>query len=165
MEIVAFIIVLLLLFVITVQDFKYRAVHVIILLSLFLTSTFFYYNANKSLINYSTIAYTIIVFLFLWIYFSLKSKSFRSLFINYIGIGDFLFLISISPLFNLQSFIVFIITGIVFTIVSSILLRKKINNSEIPFAGILSGYLLIVCLLKQITDFDLINITFINTKI
>lgn len=79
---------------------------------------------------------------------------------SFIGSGDFLFLLSISPLFSFGSYLVFLNTSLLLVLVSySILLISgyaKISNT-IPLAGAISLCLLATLILDQVLPMNLLS--------
>src|SRR5690554_3006162 len=94
------------------QDIKYRHVHVIFLILVFVSS-FLLIDLSFDLIV-KNILYNSFFFLFVFcvllIYMSLKNKKIISPFKNYFGLGDFILYLAITPLFNnLRNYIIFFI--------------------------------------------------------
>lgn len=145
----------LLLGIIVYQDFKYRAIHVFLAVSVFAIGSILLWldqNSLSTLINTSLFVITVVVLL--WVYISLKQNEITNPFTNNIGIGDVLFFFAITPLFSFHNYIVFFITGMILTILFSLVFKKLIKNKFIPLAGILAGYLV---LLKVSTLFMPVN--------
>ena len=79
---------------------------------------------------------------------------------EFIGAGDFLFLISISPLLSFESYLVFLNTSMLLVLLGYTLfnlLKKKVGSSSIPFAGSLAVCLLPVLILIEGYHFDLFS--------
>jgi len=165
MEITLTIILLVGLILITIQDFRYRAIHILVVLVVFATSMGVLWTQKGILINFKTIGYILVVFSLLWLYLTIKNRSFINPFANYIGLGDFLFLIAISPLFSLFSFIVYFITGISIAAVLCIVLKKYIKKNTIPLAGILAAYLLIITINNFFFNSDIFHLPFLRKLI
>lgn len=165
MEKILTIILLAILLLIAIQDFKYRAIHIVVVIGVFLASMAVLWTEKGNLINFETIIYTLVVFSLLWLYLSIKNKGFINPFIKYIGLGDFLFLLAITPLFSLFSFIVFFVTGICLAAVLSILLKKYIQKNTIPLAGILAVYLVIIRINHLFFDNDIFHLPFFRKLI
>lgn len=85
------------------------------------------------------------------LYFSLKNKKFVNPLSSYIGLGDILFLVAIVPLFILKSYMLFFITGMIFSLLLYIIFKKRLNFESIPLAGYLSAYLGILLFINSLT--------------
>ena len=136
------------LFLVFWQDLKNRTIHVLLPMLIFTTS---YYlislKSNLVLVILGTnVSFFIITFSILIIYMSLKSKKFLNPFAHYFGLGDFLFYISISPLFYLKNYIIYFILSMVFAILVKSIFNKKISTISVPLAG-LSSFLLAVLII------------------
>lgn len=131
------------------QDWKYRRIHVVLPLAIFLFSFF----AIPIEIKYLNILYNTFFFLLtlsvLVVYMSVKIKRFSNPFQNYFGFGDLLFYIAISPLFILQNYILFFILSMIFAIGIQFGLKKIIIEKTVPLAGF-SSILLFIIIIKEI---------------
>lgn len=96
-----------------------------------------------------------IIYLFTWIKFKKRSNIFKSVF----GLGDFLFLIMIIPLFSPLNFVVFFITSAIFTLFVYFILYwiKIYNKQRVPLAGLQSLFLFIVLISQIFSKFNLYN--------
>lgn len=140
---------------ILVQDIKYRAIHYILPLALFVValSRFIYLKQNfKELLM--TLGFLFLVLLGLFIYFSIKSKKIINPINSAIGLGDLIFFIAIIPLFYSTTYILFFITGMLFSAVCHLLFNKR-KELHVPLAGYLSLYLLVFILLNKGTTTEL----------
>jgi hypothetical protein len=131
------------------QDWKYRAIHVLLPVVIFFTSYFIIKHENKlsNKIMLSNICFFTITLSILTIYMSIKNKRFLNPFQNYFGFGDLLFYITITPLFNLKNYILFFILSMFFAIGLQFALRKTMKHNTVPLAGfsaLLLSILLIV---------------------
>ncbi len=142
------------LIIIFLQDLKYRKIHVLLPVIIFILSLFIF---NKKDINYRIIFFNLGFFLFtimiLTMYMSIKSKRFLNPFQNYFGLGDLLFYIAITPFFLLKNYVLFFIASMIFAIVLHSIFKKKIENT-IPLAGFSSLLLLIVIFLDLLFNFQ-----------
>lgn len=76
----------------------------------------------------------------------------------FIGIGDFLFLLSISPLFSFGSYLVFLNTSMILVLFSYgcfLLIGLARSNSTVPLAGALSLCLMCTLVLDRVVAPDL----------
>jgi len=83
----------------------------------------------------------------LFFYFSIKGEEMSEIFKLKIGIGDILFMIAVSPLFYNQQYILYIISGMIFCILQHAIIQLIKKEKDIPMAGYLSNYLIILLLL------------------
>lgn len=138
--------VILLLIIIVFQDLKFRKIHValpllIFGLSLFISKEKFDLPIKIIITN---LVFFIIVIGFLVLYMSLKNRKFLNPFTNYFGLGDFLFYMSIAPLFVTFNYILFFILSMVFSIIMQLSLRKMMDEKSVPLAGFSSLFLLLI---------------------
>lgn len=88
---------------------------------------------------------------------SIKKKKFDNPFNTYFGLGDFLYFISISPLFLSVNYLVFFIASLVFSMLIYVFFIRKKRKETIPLAGLSSLLLSLVVIsdvlfgLKKIT--------------
>jgi hypothetical protein len=138
------------------QDFKFRAISWIVFplllcLSFFLAFDYFGINqtVENSLINscFILLQYSIVA-----VYYSVKNKELIIMIDRYIGMGDVLFLLAVTPLFSIAAFIVYIlITLITVLFVYGIkVVVTKNTNSLIPLAGVLAIALLVYFILNYL---------------
>jgi cytochrome bd-type quinol oxidase subunit 2 len=143
---IIFIGLLLCLLVLFFQDWKYRAIHVVLPILIFLSSYFIIKQENKlsNKIMILNLCFFLITLSILTLYMSLKNKRFLNPFQNYFGLGDLLFYISIAPLFNLKNYVLFFILSMIFAICLQFILRKKMKHNTVPLAGFSALFLFII---------------------
>ncbi len=148
---------LVLLILITYQDFKYRAVSWVLfplgfaaLLWIQLLEKNHSLFMAYSLVNLLMIAIHLIV---ISLYFSLKEKEFVLITKNKLGLGDVLCLIILCMGFSPINFICFmllvLITGLVITLSLKLFIQKL--NPKIPLASYLSMGFIVVLILEYFT--------------
>lgn len=126
-----------------VQDVRHRAVYwiyfpVLLVLSVYLSMP--QLNWMDLALNLGVI---VAMILGLTLYLSIKMHKLTSPMNGYFAWGDVLFLLSVSPLFQLNTLIFFITTGSCFALLVHLALTLlKKTTPEIPFAGYLSLYLI-----------------------
>jgi hypothetical protein len=157
------ILLLLILVFILYQDLRYQAVSwIFFVVGLALTLIIsIKENYLTDLIVNSTINFLFILFqlgviyLFTWIKFKRRKNIFKSVF----GLGDFLFLIMIIPLFSPLNFVMFFIASIIFTLFVYTILRsiKIYKKNRVPLAGLQSLFLFIVLISQIFSKFSLYN--------
>lgn len=86
----------------------------------------------------------------LTIYMSLKNKQFINPFQNYFGFGDFLFYISVTPLFLIKTYVFYFILSMIFAILLQLGLKKIMPIKTVPLAGF-SALLLFIIVIKDYT--------------
>jgi hypothetical protein len=93
----------------------------------------------------------------LFLYLSLKFKKAINPMNGYFAWGDVFFLIAVSPLFNLYSYLFFFTTGTCFVLLLHLTLRLlKLGKKEIPFAGYMAFYLVGILLFFDFYEIPLI---------
>lgn len=149
---------LLVLLVIVYQDFKYRAISWWTI-PILLGSSLWYALSSSSfrwamlLVNNSLL---MVQLLGVMLYFSIKHRQLVNLTKQYLGIGDILFLVAISPIFAPLHFCLFLVFGLLLTlIIWGLCSIFSSHTSTIPLAGFLSVYLLLILLLVHYTAYAL----------
>ncbi|RED45649.1 hypothetical protein DFQ02_10827 [Seonamhaeicola aphaedonensis] len=129
-----------------IQDFKNRAIHVMLPIGLLLAALVVNYTSNH--LRLLDIAYNILFVLInlfgLMLYLSFKEKHFINPIDTYLGLGDIVFFLAVTPLFNFKSFILFFIFGLLFSLLLHIGLKWMIKINSIPLAGYLSLFLMLI---------------------
>lgn len=139
------------------NDIKSRTVHVFLLALLFslaLLINHFSRELNVYDMLYN-MGFVILNIVGLTVYFSLKTQSYTNPIDTSIGLGDIVFFMAITPLFNLKTYVLFFIIGLIFSLLTHgiILLFKKVKN--IPLAGYLALFLAINVLAKNVFRINL----------
>lgn len=160
MKIIVFIGLLLCLLIVFFQDWKYRAIHVLLPTIIFFSSYFIIQQENRlsNKIMFLNICFFLITLSILTIYMSIKNKSFLNPFQNYFGFGDLLFYITITPLFNLKNYILFFILSMFFAIGLQFTLRKTMKHNTVPLAGFSSLFLFIVLTMDSLLNIPKISL-------
>lgn len=156
-----FLIVLVLL-IMGIQDFKYRAIswYLFLALTLLLAYSNTAFNGYDTLFN---IGFVALIYVLLTVWFSIKHQSFVQLHKEHLGIGDVLFLICISVYFSplhFFAFYLFSLTCIVICTGIYIGLRKP-QQFTIPLAGLQGIALLGILLTCWTLDLDVHKIDFL----
>lgn len=142
MEYFLLIIVAIILGIIIYQDLNFRHIHVS--LPIFIFAITYYLNSNNTFDMLKSIGFLVINFIAITIYYSLKKSEITNPFQSQIGLGDLVFLIGIIPMFSFRNYILFFITGMLFTLALYALFSKKYSQKTIPLAGYLSIYLVVL---------------------
>ncbi len=139
-----YLLLLLVLFLVLYQDIKNRTIHFVLPLTVFIISiiiNIFSANLNWNMILFN-IGFVAINIFGLILYFSLKEKQFINPIDTMLGLGDIVFFIALSPLFNLKSYIGFFISSLMFSLLLHLILNKVKHSKTIPLAGYMSLFLI-----------------------
>jgi len=157
----------MMLFFLGIQDFKDRKISIVslVILQILCATYFSYFNSlidlpKRFLIN---AAFTSVILVSGTLLVRLRRP--KEAMSSFIGAGDFLFLFAISPLFSLESFLVFLNTSIIMIIIlfGVLLLFKKVSKtSRIPLAGIQAVYLFLLLVVNELISIDLLNLSLNN---
>jgi uncharacterized membrane protein YdjX (TVP38/TMEM64 family) len=103
---------------------------------------------NKDIIvifdDLKSLAFIGINFISIVAYFSIKKSKLQNPFKQYIGIGDLVFLIAVIPLFSFRNYMLFFISGMIFSLVLYAVFQNKGEQKTIPLAGYLSLYIIVL---------------------
>lgn len=133
------------------EDFKFRAIHWFWLL--LLSAACFYFSGTSNRAIVLNIAIVVLEFAGVWMYFCLKNRGPINIFQSQIGIGDALFLISVTSLFETKYFIAALIVGLLLSLViyqAFIKIQLLKQESTIPLAGLLSIQLIFLLFLHTL---------------
>lgn len=154
--------VLLLLFLILVliQDLKSRTIHILFPILIFCVSIYISKYLNKIQLNnlITNVGFFISTIIILSLYMSIKNKQFLNPFQNYFGFGDFLFYLSITPLFFIKNYILFFILSMIFAIAIQKVFKKNINQNNVPLAGLSALFLVFVIAIDLFLGFNKITL-------
>ena len=136
------------------QDLRYRKIHILSTGLILIGAILF--RGIEQLIVFPGVwliyGFLCLNFLAVFIYFSVKNGSVINPFKTHVGLGDVLFLIAIAPIFYLKSYIVFFVTGMLFSLILFVVLKPILKQKTIPLAGYLSILLLCTITLNEVTD-------------
>ncbi|MHA7843647.1 MAG: prepilin peptidase [Winogradskyella sp.] len=143
--------------IIIFQDIKYRAIHITLpLVVLMLSIAVNYFDAT---LEFSDILYNVLFIIVnvggLFIYFSVKEKRFFNPVDTMLGTGDILFFIAITPLFGLKAFILFFIIGLIFSLLTHLIINIFKKVETIPLAGYLAVFLGVNVVAKTVFKFNI----------
>lgn len=140
--------ILLVLMIMGLQDFRYRAIswYAFPLLAVLMLLGNKDFNITEVYVN---ISFLLINFGLATLIISLKNKRVTNLLKSHIGWGDLLMLVCLSLYFSPLSFFVFYLSSLLFiaTATGIYMLLAKPKNYTIPLAG-MQGLLLFVCILS-----------------
>lgn len=134
------------------QDYRKRMIHLFLPVVVFLLGLLINYS-SESLELVSIVyncSFILVNFTGLVLYFSIKDRSFANPIDTQIGLGDLVFFVAITPLFNLKTFVLFFVFGLVFSLLlhATMLVFKKVKT--IPLAGYLSLFLVLNIVVKDL---------------
>lgn len=156
-----FLIILLLVFLMLIffQDIKLRKIHALLPLAIFGISIYLTLLVFKT--TYHIVLFNaglfVITFIIMVGYMKIKRKINENPFMSYFGMGDFLYFLSISPLFSSISYLLYFIFSLLFSLLIFIFFIQKNGKETIPLAG-LSSLLLGLIILYDLF-FDLKKMT------
>lgn len=167
MELVSKILLLIILSIITYQDFKHRAIwwflipiaallQIHISLSAVSFSAFIQFTTTNLII----VSFQLMV-LYAYLRFKYKLKSITKLLNSYLGLGDVLFFVLLTLAFSPVNFVLFLVLLLLLSLLGSVFFKSV--KQSVPLAGILAlGYLLVLAstiFTKSNLFIDLINLT------
>ncbi len=141
---------LILLALVLYQDLKYRAISWVLLPLLAIVFVLKSLQVvamgellQESLINLSFIIAQLLV---LTAFISLQQKAFVNIFKSHIGLGDLLFFVVSCTAFSFLNFVLFYTTGLLFVLLSFLLLKQVVKNTkkEVPLAGGLALFMMLI---------------------
>lgn len=125
------------------QDFKYREIHVLLIVGIFFVALGLVWITDKELLAFlRPFLFVVVVTAVLWSYISIRQKKLINPFDHHIGLGDILFFAAITPLFDLHSYILFFISSMILAISFSLVFKEYVRQRLIPLAGILACLLM-----------------------
>lgn len=137
MEYILFTLILIVLFVLVIQDLLSRAVFWVLMPVLF-TCLLFYYptSYHYPLMLLQKFAFLLLILLLLTIYIKLRKGTAVSVTESYFGWGDILFLVALLPFGSVFGYLTLVVSGTVFTLVFHLLiLLFKFKSKTIPYVG------------------------------
>ena len=124
------------------SDIRTREVNILWLL-LFCATQIYFFGIGNSIVNLF-----LILFMFLGVYgYLLFRYGLKSKLTQFLGMGDILFIITLTPSFALREFTYFLIVGFLFSIFCWFLMHRK---KSIPLVSTLGFVYLIWLLIKML---------------
>ncbi|WP_299242526.1 hypothetical protein [uncultured Aquimarina sp.] len=153
---------ILLLSLVFIQDLKLRAIHILLPIFILIIGLIPYFKNEYSIIGllYSLI-FLIITFGGLYLYLSVKNKKLTNPFKKNMGLGDVLFFIAVIPFFSSYNYILFFITGMLFSILGFLVIKLIVKTDLVPLAGLLALYLILLKIGSYISGFDVFFTNFL----
>jgi hypothetical protein len=155
MHLLLFFAVVIILGVVSWEDFVGRAVHAILFPLVLILSIGYSYQSlsiDEILFNVFISGCFLFVQAFALItYFMIKHKRWVNITNDYLGWGDVLFLLAILPFFSPVAYLIFYLASLILTIIIVLLYRSICKNElkYIPLAGIQSVILIVVLTYHQ----------------
>lgn len=146
----------LVLLIIMIQDFRFRAVHWIlfpVLLILLVTESLFVSKIDNYLDSISINLLVILLQgLILIGYYKLKGTHFINFIKDRIGMGDLLFVLVMAFAFSWSTFLLYYIAGLLFTLVTWLAVRNliRLRSQLVPLAGMLALFMTLIMLAEII---------------
>lgn len=139
--------------IVAFQDWKERqiSVWVLVLWGLILGVSFVMEPVTFGIGLIQNLGLLVIQFALLYIYLMVRNRTIKVSFLKMIGLGDLLFLGLMAFSFNAQSFPFLLVGGLVFTLVSFLLISKmvKLSDPKVPLAGNMAIWLIITTVANQ----------------
>ena len=129
--------------IVIVQDFKSKRISVFLLPAILICASGISilssgFQKLLETVGYN-ISFVIIQFVLLFLYLKFRYSLSTKVVDKFIGLGDLLFLVAITPLLSLPEFIVAYLLSLILSIgYFSILSIKRKDDKEIPLAGVFS---------------------------
>lgn len=146
----------LVLLIIMIQDFRFRAVHWIlfpVLLILLVTESLFVSKIDNYLDSISINLLVILLQgLILIGYYKLKGTHFINFIKDRIGMGDLLFVLVMAFAFSWSTFLLYYIAGLLFTLITWLAVRNliRLRSQLVPLAGMLALFMTLIMLAEII---------------
>ncbi len=126
------------------QDWKYRAISWLVFPVLLSVAFVLFWLSQLALntVVFNIVFLTVIIGS-LFLYVSVKRRRWVNIFKADLGLGDVLFLVAICPLFSERNYILFFITGMLFSGLIHLFVFAWNKEVKIPLAGYLAGYIIL----------------------
>ncbi|HTK18446.1 MAG TPA: hypothetical protein VL442_02985 [Mucilaginibacter sp.] len=157
------------LFIVFIQDVKSRAVYWVVFPVLFVLLGILHSISQNTVSEIwqpaaINIGFLLLQIVLLSVYFSLKNKRFTNLTDGLLGLGDILFLLSITVYLSVLNFLFFYIVSLVLVLVTWLIWQSVSakQNKEVPLAGMQALILIIfLCCDWGLKIFNLTNDTWL----
>lgn len=132
------------------QDFKYRAIHWFLFLTL--SAILIIDGVNSKPLNQYCLDVTfniiiiIIQFVILLLFYSLRGRKFSSIINRLIGTGDIIFILILSLAYPWESFLFLYLAALIFSVIIWLIVKNlfHVHDDLIPFAGLMAVFCLII---------------------
>lgn len=142
----------LVLILIMIQDFRFRAVHWLLfplLLILIIADSLFISRIQNYLASiFINLLIISIQGMLLIAYYKIRGTDLSNIIRRKIGMGDLLFVLIMACAFSWSTFLLYYITGLFFTLITWVTIKRfsNIRSNLVPLAGLLSLYMIIIIL-------------------
>jgi hypothetical protein len=143
------------------QDLKLRTIHIVLpILIAILGIVILFARPYPLIVLLYNSVFLVITLGGLYLYLLIKQRKpvnpFKS-----IGLGDILFFFSIVPYFSNTNYILFFISGMLFSIFSFLIMKIVSKTNLVPLAGLLALYMVFLRFISYFTAFDFFENIFI----
>lgn len=127
----------------TYQDIKTRRIHVVLPICIFITGFIINTFSDELFYKYvfQNLIFVVVNIVFLLGYYSLKKRKIFNPIDTEIGLGDIIFFLAITPLFELKSYISFFIISLLVSLIIHSISTVFSKSKTIPLAGYMSIFL------------------------
>ena len=103
-----------------------------------------YFGISDWSVLWPNLAFITVLLVLLTAYISIKNKQLTNILKQHFGLGDVLFFYAIIPLFNVRNLVLFIVTGMVFSLLLHLMVNRFSQKevATVPLAGYLSIWLI-----------------------
>lgn len=131
------------------QDFKMREINALLPVVIFLVLAKLNVLQAKPFIQVLLVNVVLLCLIvtLLTIYLSAKTRSVVNPFKSHLGLGDFLFYISLCPLFNAINYLLFFIFSLLFSLILYKWFNSAFRKNGVPLAGLAALFLLFILIL------------------
>ncbi|MEX1193174.1 MAG: hypothetical protein WED10_00035 [Brumimicrobium sp.] len=130
--------------IIVFQDFKSRSIHWLLLPFLFVGLLFYTIESISFVDILFNLLFISIIIGSLILYLRIRQKEWVNPTKEFFGLGDILFLVAITPSENTKNFMFLFISGTIFSLLMTLLLRLMSTKFEIiPYAGMFSIFMML----------------------
>lgn len=136
--------------ILIIEDFRYRKVHLILIILLLITNSYYWVWLNEQNTWYTNLAFLSILIVLLFVYIKIRFKG-KISFKEAIGYGDIIFLIAMTPVFNLYNFFIFFNLSILLALITFFILNRVNKDfKKIPFISFMGISNLLLLLLSTL---------------
>jgi hypothetical protein len=155
--IIAFIILLISLFCICIQDWKTRQIWWFLPPIVFACGL---YLSKEELVFYECLlSFCFVAFLISSLYLYIKFRFHNlNLFKSYFGLGDLLMLLSFIPFFSFQNYVYFFTVTTIFSLVIHLIVHSLRKQETIPYAGYLAIQLSVYVQILYYFNFNFLSL-------
>ncbi len=145
------------LILVVIQDVNNRMIHIslpIVIFGLCLYINYMSEDLQFTFVGYNC-AFIVVNIIGLATYFSIKNGGLINPIDTEIGLGDILFFVAVTPLFDLKHFILFLVLGLICSLLFHLVLQLFKKVKTIPLAGYLSIFLMFHILIKDVLKLNM----------